>query len=394
MKHCTTQIIQFCLLLLLCLSTMPAWANPQCFNCHEQGPFKGQITHNPVAKGQCTQCHNPHLAKHQGLLTKKGSKLCFQCHQSFESNLQGYLYHHQPVMTGECTACHDPHSSTENNLLNQDMAKLCLSCHDSIRDQAGKAHAPFAKGQCNQCHLPHGGNNKNLLKKNATKICLSCHTQSSSLRQKHLNRDLTQIDCLECHQPHKSTQTNLLREKQHEPFSDGDCQQCHSRNNDMTLCLECHDGILSSFNGQFSHLVNGSQPTSCFNCHSPHTSRQDGLIKQQPGEACRQCHAGKFVRRNQNLYVHPDAENCVMCHQLHSSDQPAMRKGESDKACIACHEKHSSFSHPLGENAIDHRNGKPMDCISCHDPCNGTMYKYNLRGTSDKGLCIKCHAGY
>jgi predicted CXXCH cytochrome family protein len=35
-----------------------------------------------------------------------------------------------------------------------------------------------------------------------------------------------------------------------------------------------------------------------------------------------------------------------------------------------------------------------MTCVSCHDPCNGTLYKYNLRGTSEKGLCVQCHAGY
>jgi predicted CXXCH cytochrome family protein len=32
-----------------------------------------------------------------------------------------------------------------------------------------------------------------------------------------------------------------------------------------------------------------------------------------------------------------------------------------------------------------------MTCVTCHDPCTGTMFKYNLRGNAERGLCIQCH---
>jgi predicted CXXCH cytochrome family protein len=371
-----------------------ATADSRCFQCHDAATFKGHITHSPVAKGQCAQCHSPHLAKYDGLLLKKGSQLCFKCHEKFEQQVMSKTTVHPPVADGECTLCHAPHASESAHLLNRSMAELCLSCHTDIEEQPGKAHAPFAKGQCTTCHLPHSANNRALLKKNSSALCLGCHDSSPALRSKHLNRSLEGVDCLECHQPHKSNKTSLLREKLHQPFAEKKCQSCHSRKNDPSLCLECHDNIFASFNGQFSHRVNGTETNSCFNCHNPHASRQDGLIKQAPGDACRQCHEGKFSRRANSLYVHPHADRCVDCHQLHSSDLPAMRKKDNDSACVDCHERHSNFSHPMGDQALDPRNGQPMNCISCHDPCNGTMFKYNLRGTSDKGLCILCHAGY
>ena len=301
---------------------------------------------------------------------------------------------HQPVVQGECTVCHDPHSARIDHLLKRPPTELCSSCHNDIVQPSGTAHAPFDKGECTACHNPHYGNERALLKKSGSGLCLGCHPSTPSLRKQHLNRSLKGMDCLECHHPHNSEHNALLRDNRHQPFSDGQCQSCHNRNNDINLCLNCHPQVMESFNGQFSHRVNGRQTNSCFNCHNPHASRQAGLIKQAPGRACRQCHESKFVRREKSLHLHPQADQCVNCHQLHSSDASAMRKNDDDSACVNCHESHSNFSHPMGEQALDPRNGKPMDCISCHDPCNGTMYKYNLRGTSDKGLCIMCHAGY
>jgi len=379
---------------LVLVSVSNSFAASHCFQCHDPALFNGKVTHAPVAKNKCDQCHNPHLAKFDGLLLKQGSQLCFQCHDTFEANVFSKKVVHQPVAEGQCSACHEPHASATSGLLKRSMSELCLTCHNDIDEQPGKSHAPFAKGQCATCHLPHSGDRRALLKADNSAVCLSCHQSSPALRRQHLNRSLDGVDCLECHQPHKSQQVSLLRENLHQPFAEGKCQSCHSRNNDLSLCLSCHEQILTSFNHQFSHRVVGSQTNGCFNCHSPHASRQQGLIKQAPGQACRQCHEGKFERRATSLYVHPDANNCVTCHQLHGSDLPAMRKKDNDSACVDCHERHSNFSHPMGDKALDPRNGQPMNCISCHDPCNGTMFKYNLRGTSDKGLCILCHAGY
>lgn len=390
------KILHLCIInvLVIGLYAVPCLAENVCFSCHDAILFEQPYTHSPVAKDDCTACHNPHLAKHEGLLHQKNSELCFGCHTTWVEQQQKMIYPHQPVEKGNCNACHDPHGSQTAALLKQSMAALCLSCHSDTAQKNGTIHQPFAQGQCTVCHSPHGSNRYALLKGNARQLCLGCHTDQSKLRKKHLNRQVDKMDCLECHNPHYSKEAGLIRENTHEPFRKGQCSTCHNQQKGIELCLSCHPQVMQSFNQPLNHVTPDTEHSFCFNCHTPHASQQKGLILGSPGEACRKCHAGKFERRRKSLHVHPNAQRCVDCHQLHGSNKPAMLKQDSTQACLDCHEAHSNFSHPMGDDAHDPRNGQPMDCVSCHDPCNGTMFKYNLRGTSDKGLCIQCHAGY
>lgn len=380
--------------LLVVLLSLPAMASELCFNCHDAALFKQRYTHTPVAKNNCTACHNPHLAKHDGLLHKKNSDLCMGCHTKWVEQQKKVSYPHQPVEQGDCNACHAPHGSQTKGLLKLSMTELCLSCHSDLEQKNGTLHQPFAKGQCSACHTPHGSDRYALLKSDATALCLGCHSDKSRLSTKHLNRKMEGMNCLECHNPHHSKQAGLIRENTHKPFTSGKCSTCHNQEKGIKLCLSCHPQVMQTFNQPINHVTSDSNHSFCFNCHTPHASQQKGLILGPPGEACRKCHEGKFKRRSASLHVHPNASQCVDCHQLHGSNKPAMLKDDSDTACHACHESHSDFSHPTGDKAHDPRNGQPMNCYSCHDPCNGTMFKYNLRGTSDKGLCVMCHAGY
>ena len=369
-----------------------------CYDCHNQAMFKNKVIHDPVVRQQCDQCHNPHLARYDGLLHQQGEKLCARCHQSLEQQLEQQEFTHLPAKQGKCNICHDPHASQQPQLLRDKMKALCFSCHDDLSISNNVRHAPFAQGNCLVCHKAHSSDKPMLLRKNGTALCLSCHDNNSALRSKHLNHDLSQIVCLECHQPHQSENKGLLRNNQHQPFTQGKCQVCHSQEQNSDLCLGCHENVMDSFNQPFNHITPGAGGSFCFNCHTPHASQQAGLVRGYPGEVCRSCHAGKFDRRKSNLHLHPNVNRCGDCHQLHGANGPAMLKmegeGNGDLVCVGCHEDHDNFSHPTGNDAYDPRNGQAMNCISCHDPCNGTFFKYNLRGTSDKGLCIKCHAGY
>lgn len=382
------------LFFIILLCSTPLWASTICFDCHDSVLFDQRHVHAPVAKQDCTSCHNPHLARHDGLLHQEGSELCFNCHTDWITKQEKVAYPHQPVARGNCAACHDPHASQTDKLLKQAMTSLCFSCHTDLEQQAATTHKPFAQGQCTACHTPHGSDQYALLRVTGSKLCLGCHQNSSALRNKHLNRNLDKMNCLECHHPHHSDQAGLMRKNTHKPFTQGDCSTCHNQTTGVKLCLSCHPQVMDSFNRPINHVTPDNKHSFCFNCHTPHASAQKGLIRGAPGQACRSCHAGKFERRSKALHRHPNSDRCVDCHQLHGSDKPAMLINDSEQACLGCHEKHSNFNHPTGDDALDPRNGQPMGCISCHDPCNGTMFKYNLRGTSDKGLCVKCHAGY
>jgi predicted CXXCH cytochrome family protein len=117
-------------------------------------------------------------------------------------------------------------------------------------------------------------------------------------------------------------------------------------------------------------------------------------LKGIAGSVCRDCHADKLERRKQALYVHPQANHCSDCHAGHGSDEPYMLRGGMAGACESCHGEHSTFTHPIGDDVLDPRTGTPMDCISCHAPCTGTMFEHNLRGGRERGLCLPCHPGY
>ena len=385
------------LLFLFLVSVLPAFsagASGNCYDCHDRALFEKKVVHAPVAKQRCDQCHNPHLARYEALLHRQDEKLCAGCHQTLLKRIEEQSFPHQPVEQGQCLLCHDPHASQQKQLLRDKTGPLCLNCHKELQEVAEVQHRPFAQGKCSVCHDAHSSDQPMLLSKKGAALCLGCHENNNALRRKHLNRDLSRIDCLECHSPHQSENKALLRNTQHQPFAQGDCQTCHNKKTTGDPCLGCHTKVMDSFNQMLNHVTSSASGPFCFNCHTPHASQQAGLVRGYPGEVCRNCHSGKFERRKESLHLHPHAERCLDCHQLHGASDPAMLKGKRDEVCVGCHEDHNTFSHPTGDAAHDPRNGRAMTCVSCHDPCNGTVYKYNLRGTSEKGLCVQCHAGY
>lgn len=385
------------LLAALCFTGLGAAAvrAADCFDCHDRDDFKGRVVHAPLQSGDCQSCHSPHATRHAGLLLQSQKELCFSCHQALQKRIDSKSVAHAPVRKGECTACHAPHASDHANLLSGSLAKSCKDCHTEFNDQFASKHAPFAKGQCSACHDPHAADDYRLIKKSDPELCLGCHTRREQLQKTHMGRNPQSMACLECHNPHGGGQRALLRKVQHQPFADGDCSACHGqKQTGMAVCLQCHDDVLDTFNHSANHLLGAGDANPCINCHTPHAADRSGLLPGSEGSVCRSCHADTFERRQDMLHQHPDWQNCTACHALHGSDYPAMLKDEPDQVCAVCHEDHTTFVHPLGEQAIDPRNSRPMNCITCHDPNTGTMYQYNLRGSGERGLCIECHQGY
>jgi len=70
-----------------------------------------------------------------------------------------------------------------------------------------------------------------------------------------------------------------------------------------------------------------------------------------------------------------------------------MLRDKEMKLCGSCHKRHINFTHPIGEKVRDPRNGQATSCMTCHDPM-GVDYKYLLRLSGERELCIECHKGY
>jgi len=386
----------FCYLLVLALLWHGGnvWATSNsCFKCHKPDGFKGKVVHSPVAKGACDACHNPHVSRYDNLLTEKDGVLCFSCHKAFEKRLSADSVVHDPVLQAQCSVCHAPHASEFKALQRHPAAETCFSCHKTLQKSQPFVHAPFAKGECDKCHDPHSSRSVQLLRQKDPQLCLGCHSFTAMLTKKHLGRQPQKMHCLGCHSPHGSSEATLIRSTLHTPFAEKRCDVCHGRKNETSLCLGCHAGVMDSFYKTNTHLV-GGEGNVCLSCHSPHAGDQPGLLAGGKGQVCRSCHADTFNRREPMLHKHPNWNACGDCHQVHGADRTAMLRDEPDKVCGRCHERHLSFVHPLGEKALDPRDGTEMDCNSCHDANTGTMFKYNLRGESDRGLCIQCHQGY
>lgn len=372
---------------------LAATSSSLCFECHDEDSFKGKIVHSPVADGDCVQCHSPHVSKLEGLLNQPQKGLCLGCHDDIGEKLEQREYVHQPLQDGECVACHSPHASENQALLRFDIAGACYDCHDQP-EKTVNSHQPFATGQCDACHDPHSSDDFRFLKQTGAELCLGCHTSNQKLVKKHLGRNLKDMDCFSCHDPHGSDTSALIRSVVHEPFADKSCDACHGQEQGVDVCLQCHEDILPEFNKIHNHLRGNGEKNLCVSCHNPHAGDKTAMFPSNEGIVCRSCHDDTFTRRKESLYAHIDWETCTNCHSLHGSDHFAMLKDEPNTVCSECHERHSTFTHPLGENALDPRTGQGMTCVSCHDPNAGTQFKFFLRGGAEKGLCINCHKGY
>lgn len=385
------KIALYGLLVVLCWPTSGAAVD--CYQCHDGAAFTGRVVHEPIVEKNCLACHGPHVSRHEKLLLQREQDLCFGCHVQLAENLAGQQVLHAPLRDGGCSSCHDPHAAEQKNLLQKVGGELCFECHEESRKTYQANHPPFAQGQCSSCHAPHGGDDHRLLKDAGSGLCLACHENNSLLRSKHLNRELAAIDCLACHNPHGGEKRSLLRSVSHAPFDNQNCQVCHAGEQGIDTCLQCHESVLSSFYFAHNHLGVSGAGNPCISCHDPHVADQQGLMPNNVGTVCRECHADTFVRQEKSLHKHGNWETCTACHQLHGSNEVAMLK-QGHQVCHLCHDQHKGFTHPIGADSLDPRNQQPMDCLTCHNANDGSNYRFYLRGSGERGLCVQCHQGY
>ena len=379
---------------LLWLMPLTVEAANNCFDCHERSTFQGQVRHQPVVKGECDQCHVPHVSRYPALLRKSSAALCRDCHSNFLNSVEKRKFIHEPLKKGECGACHAPHVADFDNLLKEKPGSECYQCHEKPEKAFAFTHQPFANNQCYRCHDPHSADDSRLLRRSETKLCLSCHAAGAVFRKAHLGRDPGKMDCLSCHHPHGGDNRALLRPVRHEPFAEGKCGTCHQQQKSGTkMCLQCPPAVMQTFLQPHTHLrvAGDSGANFCLLCHDPHASEKAALPSVDQLATCAACHTDKFNRRQEMLYHHPGRWNCGDCHQIHGSDNPAMLQGHPMDFCAGCHKRHKQFTHPIGDQAFDPRNQESMSCVTCHDPCTGTMFKHNLRGSAERGLCVRCH---
>ena len=375
--------------------------NNGCINCHSQfaDSLKKKVIHKPVVEGKCILCHNPHVSKYKGLLKEGSSGLCYGCHGKDKGFNAPVV--HKPVADGKCLLCHEAHAADISALLKKEGGKTCFECHaEKTIITAANVHPEVKKGNCSACHTPHSSYVVDLLKKEKKELCATCHDASKRrFVNAHMGYETRGSDCLECHSGHSSKNGSLLRASLHKPFGEKKCDTCHINGSkrlkdvNYTLCTQCHEGSMPSFNKIYSHLIPGQNGNFCLNCHNAHASDGSFLLKDKESRVCFSCHSDTKMMVKKSNYIHPELRKgqCSSCHTAHGSNNMYfLTKGSKTCSTEKCHPTQGRFTHPIGEKTIDPRTKLPMDCSTCHNPM-GSREKNILRLKGDRELCVQCH---
>ncbi len=242
--------------------------------------------------------------------------MCLACHEDYDIGLSSTKHQLSTTVTNAefkigCTSCHnggeihveDPsvdNISNPANLTGYDAVSLCSNCHvvHQSMDNYGFDNHSNQELNCSECHSVHGGKQKLLFDENAV-FCQKCHFETKTKFQRRSNHPLEQgvLNCLSCHRFTKRQDSNLMFDLERT------CQGCHPENGGPFLYE--HQTVNA-------HAVDGS---GCVECHDPHGSENDYLLKQPVNNLCSQCHIEHITRNHDNLWESVWSKySCQTCH--------------------------------------------------------------------------------
>jgi DmsE family decaheme c-type cytochrome len=190
-------------------------------------------------------------------------------------------------------------------------------------------------------------------------ICLKCHSTASIPALAHWNTSshaLNDVSCFDCHKLHKGPQQKVSHDEMAE------------------LCYGCHPEVKIE-NRLSSHHPLLEKKMSCVDCHNPHGSTQDKLLKgNTPKETCTRCHMDK---QGPFVYEHADVtENCANCHKPHGSVNSKLLSFSLPFLCLQCHGGH------MLNNTAGNKQLFVNRCTDCHSQIHGS----DLPSSSNSGF--------
>lgn len=180
-------------------------------------------------------------------------------------------------------------------------------------------------------------------------ICLKCHSAASTPSLAFWNASmhaLNDVSCFDCHKLHQGPQQKVSREEMAE------------------MCYACHPEVKAE-NGLFSHHPIREKKMACTDCHEPHGSTQEHLLKGNTvKETCTRCHMEK---QGPFAFEHGDVtENCSNCHAPHGSVNNQLLTASMPFLCLQCHSGHTAGSTPESTTLFNNR------CTDCHSQIHGS----------------------
>ena len=191
-------------------------------------------------------------------------------------------------------------------------------------------------------------------------VCLTCHEKGNRTYWKGSTHETRNLACTACH----TIMRNVTLKYQ------------LSERTEQETCYQCHK-LQRAQMQRSSHMPVREGKITCGNCHNPHGSVTQALLKENTvNDNCYKCHAekrGPFVWEHQ-----PVRENCLTCHEAHASNHLYMLKVSVPRLCNQCH----SFGHggnitgmgssATGGNPLANFTGMSHGCVNCHAQIHGS----------------------
>jgi predicted CXXCH cytochrome family protein len=291
-----------------------------------------------------------------------------------------------------CIACHPAHGDAFLKTVHATAAPKdakygtgCESCHGP-----GKAHIDgieAAAGDDTKIAAAkklifgfHGKPDEN------SGRCMTCHVtahdQSLFDRSEH---KLHAVACQSCHSAHL-TEALGVRDKVEAPLAQAQffraprineenrwLTQSLLRFNQPELCYQCHSTVQAQFALPTHHRVPEGL-MKCTDCHNPHGTNNQPMLRKTNWEVCADCHTekrGPFVFEHAPVKV----EGCAICHSPHGSvNRQLLLRREGRFLCLQCHVD------PLAPNVPHGRLGFATkgECARCHVAVHGSNFSQFL----------------
>ena len=238
---------------------------------------------------------------------------CLACHDGYDTAMNNTAHRLSSSMSAphaaiDCGSCHagavehaeDP---SEDNVVNpadqigQDAFNTCTTCHMAHvgPDDYGMEPHNDMRLNCASCHRVHDDNAR-LLIDEENEFCFQCHSDIEArfhLQSQHpvLSDNLT---CLNCHSFAKRQDDHAAYDFQRV------CQDCHPEQGGPYLYE--HGGVSAFF----------AEHGGCVECHDPHGSANERLLRQSGNNLCESCH---FVPQHQTAHGSLWKDySCTSCH--------------------------------------------------------------------------------